>query len=89
MNSSPAEQLGLIDIDSIRDLDERTLGPRQELPLPEILPPPQIVYRGDKRSPDEIEPVGGFLPSSEVAPTDENNGLNLLHAPFRLFTSGW
>ncbi|KAM3501604.1 hypothetical protein MY10362_005427 [Beauveria mimosiformis] len=73
----PSELLGAIDIKDLERLNERTLGARPERPPPKILPPPQIVYRGDKRSPKEIEANGGFLPSSEVEPTNENNGFGL------------
>ncbi|EGX88201.1 hypothetical protein CCM_08244 [Cordyceps militaris CM01] len=73
----PSELLGAIDINDFDRLDERALGARREFPPPAILPPPQIVYRGDKRSPKEIEAIGGFLPSSEVTPTNENNGFSL------------
>lgn len=71
----PSELLRSVNINDVGRLDERALGARQQPPT--ILPPPQIVYRGDKRSPDEIKAIGGFLPSSEVNPTNENNGFSL------------
>lgn len=73
----PSELLGALDINDLGRLDERALGARRENRPPKILPPPQIVYRGDKRSPEEIKANGGFLPSSEIKPTNENNGFGL------------
>lgn len=52
------------------------LGKRARVPV-HILPPPELVYRGDKRSPEQLRAAGGFLPSTEVPPSDENNGFSL------------
>ncbi|TWU72508.1 hypothetical protein ED733_002528 [Metarhizium rileyi] len=41
------------------------------------VPMPQILYRGDPRSPEEVAADGGFYPRSDVVPSSENNGFSL------------
>ncbi|KID91853.1 Heat Labile Enterotoxin Type Iib, partial [Metarhizium majus ARSEF 297] len=79
----PADVLGELrgPVHLLDTLSHSKLGPLEkrawlERP-PKLMPPPKIVYRGDKRSPDEIRAIGGFLPSSEVEPTNDNHGFSL------------